>query len=118
MNGLNNGKYRRLTSSNASGGRTPNALRFTNSYPFAPPPNNPNEEMQKHATSRRKRGKDKREKTESAPKKQNGEKKRSRNTEKRAGRETPLVSPHPNRTNKRKKPKGRARSLFCRVLCT
>ena len=91
-----------------SGGARPRrcfALRFTNSYSFSPPPNDPNEETQKHAASRRKAGREQREKTQSAPQKQDGGKKRSRKTEKGAGWDAPLVSPRPNRRSKHKKSK-------------
>ena len=93
-----------------SGGARPRrcfALRFTNSYSFSPPPNDPNEETQKHAASRRKAGREQREKTQSAPQKQDGGKKRSRKTETGAGWDAPLVSPRPNREGKLKRSKER-----------
>ena len=83
-------------------------LRFADSDPFAPPPNYRNEETHKRATSGRKKGGEKGERTESAPKKQNGQKRRSRRKEKRAGWVTPLVSPRPNRDSKHKKSQERA----------
>ena len=84
------------------------ALRYTNSCPFAPPPNNPTEETQKHAASRRKEGRGRREKTESTPKKPEGGHKRSRKTEKGAGWEAHLAPHQPDGNIKHKNSKKRA----------